>query len=396
LIDFQAEAAALRDQLIATRRDFHQHPELGFEEKRTSSIVANELHSLGLTVHTEIGKTGVVGVLCGEHPGPTVMYRCDMDALPITEESEHSYVSRHPGVMHACGHDGHIAMALGIAKLMAARQAELYGNIIFVFQPGEEGRGGALAMIKDGLLDMEPQPDVVLGLHLWNPLPVGTIGVSAGAVMSGSSVFNITIQGRGGHAAMPHTTIDPVACAGQLITALHTLVGRRMNAMDGAVVLSVTGVNTSSFTHNIIPATVELTGTFRSFNAYTSELLEQHIRDVTRSVCESMSCIATTHVRHLTIPVVNNSEVVERATRAFTRVITPEQIDTHPHTMASDDVSYLLDEIPGLYFFLGGANQARGLTYGHHHPRFDFDEDALPLGVALVCSAIGDYLLPRA
>ncbi len=394
MINFKAEADALYDDLVKQRRDFHRFPELAFQEQRTSAIIAKQLNELGLEVQTGVAQTGVVAILEGDHDGPTVMYRADMDALPIHEETGLDFVSENDGVMHACGHDGHMTIALGIAKILSKYRDKIAGRIKFVFQPGEEGAGGALAMINDNLLE-NPEPDYVLGLHLWQPLRLGTIGVRVGAIMSGSSTFKITVKGKGGHAAMPHTTIDPVACSGQLITALHTIVGRKMDAMAGAVVLSVTGVKTSSYTHNIIPETVEITGTFRTFNAYTSELLEQHVREVSRKVCESVSCEATVIVKHLNIPTVNNEDVIARAKQSFNRIIDNTCMDDTAITMASEDVSFFLDEYPGAYFLLGSSNPQKGLTYGHHHPKFDFDEDVLPLGVALMCSAISDYVLPE-
>jgi len=393
MIDFKAEADALFRDLVQQRRDFHRFPELAFKEHRTSQIIAKELSNLGLEVQTGVAKTGIVAILEGDQNGPTVMYRADMDALPIEETNELDYNSENHGVMHACGHDGHMTIALGIARVLAKHRDKIAGRVKFIFQPGEEGAGGALAMIRDNVLD-DPEPDYVLGLHLWQPLQIGTVGVRVGAIMSGSSTFNITVKGKGGHAAMPHTTIDPVACSGQLITALHTIVGRKMDAMAGAVVLSVTGVKTSSYTHNIIPETVEITGTFRTFNAYTSELLDQHIRDVSHKVCESVSCEAHVVVKHLNIPTVNDETVIERAKKRFSRIIDEECLDDTAITMASEDVSFYLDEYPGAYFLLGSSNPAKGLTYGHHHPKFNFDEDVLPLGVALMSSAIADYVLP--
>ncbi|MCA9894400.1 MAG: amidohydrolase [Anaerolineae bacterium] len=394
-MDYFARAAQLQDQMVTIRRDFHQHPELGFQEHRTSSMMAESLAAMGYNVQTGIAKTGVVAFLEGAHDGPTIILRCDMDALPIQEMSDAPYRSQEDGCMHACGHDGHMAIALATAQILAEQREQMHGNVRLVCQPGEEGHGGMLRMIDDGLLEMEPEADIALGLHLWSPLKVGTVGIAAGATMSGSSVFRIKVQGKGGHAAMPHTTIDPVACAGQLITALHTIVGRKMNAMDGAVILSVTGVQTSTNTHNIIPETVEITGTFRTFNAYTSELLEQHVRDVSRSVCQSVGCTADVHVRHLTIPTVNDKEVVHRVKAVFSKMLNAEQIIDRPHTMASDDFSYVLDEIPGVYFFVGISNDERGINFSHHHPRFDMDEDALTMGAGLLSAATAAYILPN-
>lgn len=393
MIDFKTQADALYNELIAQRRDFHRHPELAFQEHRTSQIIAQQLSDLGLEVQTHIAKTGVVGILEGEYDGPTIMYRADMDALPIHEANDIDYKSQNDGVMHACAHDGHMTIALGIAKILSQYRHQMAGRVKFIFQPGEEGAGGALAMIDDDVLE-NPEPDYVLGLHIWQPLQMGTVGVRVGAVMSGSSTFTIAIAGKSGHAAMPHTTIDPVVCAGQLITALHTIVGRKMDAMAGAVVLSVTGVQTSTYTHNIIPEAVEITGTFRTFNAYTSELLEQHVRDVSQSVCASVGCEAHVVVKHLNIPTVNDEEVIERARKRFEQIIDPINLDEEAITMASEDVSFYLDEYPGAYFLLGSLNPKKGLTFGHHHPKFNIDEDVLPLGVALMSSAIADYVLP--
>ncbi|MEL7435695.1 MAG: amidohydrolase, partial [Chloroflexota bacterium] len=344
-IDFKAEANALRDELIKRRRDFHQHPELAYEEVRTAGIIAEELKSLGLDVTTGLAETGVVGILEGAEDGPTVLYRSDMDALPIVEANTHDFISTEHGKMHACAHDGHMSVALGAAKIMAKYRDRLKGRVKFVFQPGEEGAGGALAMIKDGVLDDDPIPDYSLGIHLWQPLALGKIGVAKGAIMSGSSTFQITVKGKGGHAAMPHTTIDPVSCTGQLVLALNAIVGRRMNAMDGAVVLSVTGIRTSTMKHNIIPETVEIMGTFRTFNAYTSELLEQHIRDVSNSVCESVGCHADVKVKHLNIPLINDPDIVNRMRGALLRVVDEDALDKKAKTMASEDMSFILEDV---------------------------------------------------
>lgn len=392
IVDFKARAEAMRVELVARRRDLHMHPELGFEEIRTSGIIAEELNKLGLKVQTGVGKTGVVAILEGADVGPTIMVRADMDALPLTEANQVEYVSQTPGKMHACGHDGHVTIGLGVAKLLSEHRDQIAGRVKFVFQPAEEGLGGALAMINAGILD-NPRPDVVLGLHLWSELPIGTIGIADGAIMSGSSIFKLVVNGKGGHAAMPYTTIDPVACAGQLITALHTIVGRKMDAMAGAVVLSVTGVRTSSEAFNAIPQQVEIRGTFRTFNAYTSEMLEQHIRAVSNSVCASVGCTVDIMIKHLTIPVVNDPDVAKHLRGVFNRIVGNNCLDDSFRTMASEDISYMLDEVPGTFFFVGAGNKARGIEYGHHHPRFDFDEDALPLGVTLMSAAVADYVM---
>jgi amidohydrolase len=390
-MDFKHEAHKINDQLIAWRRDFHQYPEIGFDVQRTARIIADTLREFGLEVQEGVGKTGVVGILEGDADGETVLWRSDMDALPIQEENNVPYKSLIDGAMHACGHDGHMAIALGVAKVLSANRNQIKGRVKFVFQPAEEmGAGGALAMIRDGVLH-DPEPDVCLGLHLWNTLPLGKVGLASGAIMAGSSFFNLKVKGLAGHAAMPHTTIDPVACAGQLISALHTIIGRKMDAMAGAVVLSVTSVETSSHAYNAIPAYVSIGGTFRSFNAYTSEMLEQHIRSVATSVCESVGCEVDISIRHPNIPVINDVDVTRQMRDAFLDIVDEGNL-VEERTMASEDIAYLLEDVPGVYFFLGSSNQQRNLIYGHHHPRFDFDEEVLPLGVALACRAIADYV----
>jgi len=388
---FRAEAEALREELVARRRDLHQHPELAFEEVRTAGIIAEELGRLGLEVQTGVGKTGVVAILEGEQDGPTVMYRADMDALPIQEENEVEYASRTPGKMHACGHDGHVTIALGVAKLLSRRRENLAGRVKFVFQPAEEAGVGALAMLEDGVMQ-GPSPDVVLGLHLWNPLPVGTLGVAEGPVMASCSIFRVLVKGRGGHAALPYTTNDPVICTAQLVNALHALVGRRVNPLDGLAVLSVTSIVTSSTTYNVIPDQVEILGTFRTMRHETALLLEQQIREISASVCQSWGCTEEVTVDHKTFPVINDPEVTARVRRVFADSFSEYTLDTSARTMASEDVSFLMNDAPGMYFFVGSSNAERGLTYGHHHPRFDFDEDVLPLSVALMSSAVADYL----
>ncbi|MDQ7035744.1 MAG: M20 family metallopeptidase, partial [Anaerolineae bacterium] len=217
-IDFRAIAEAMREELVARRRDFHQHPETAFEEVRTAGIVAKELQQLGLEVQTGVGKTGVIGILDGDKEGPTVLVRADMDALPVTEANETDYVSQTAGKMHACGHDGHTAVALGVAKLFSQHRDKLKGRIKFVFQPAEEIGAGAKAMIADGALQ-NPKPDVSLGLHLWNSVPLGKVGIADGPIMAAPSIFEITIHGKGGHGAMPDETIDPLVCAAQMVMA---------------------------------------------------------------------------------------------------------------------------------------------------------------------------------
>lgn len=394
-IDFRAEAEAMRPALIARRRDLHQQPELAFEEVRTASVIAEVLTALGLEVQTGVGKTGVVGVLEGDQDGPTVLYRADMDALPIQEENDADYRSQTPGIMHACGHDGHVTIGLGVAQLLAQHRERIAGRVKFVFQPAEEIGAGALAMVRDGVLE-QLRPDVVVGMHLWNPLPIGRIGVAEGAIMSGASIFQLLVKGKGGHGAIPFETIDPVVCAGQLIGALHSLVGRRLNTLDGAAVLSVTSVQTSSQAYNVIPEQVEIRGTFRTFDAASSQALGKHIEAVSDAMGRAHQCEVVTRITHQTKPVNNNPEVVARLRRTFADLMGEAALDSNARTMASEDMAFLMDDIPGMFVLLGSSNSARGLDYGHHHPRFDFDEDVLPLGVAVMAAAVAEYVIADA
>ncbi len=250
-MDWMSSAQSLRDEMVERRRDLHRHPELGFDEVRTAGIVAKELGELGLEVITGVGKTGVVGILDGKRDGPTVMVRCDMDALPIVEANHTDYISETPGKMHACGHDGHTTIGLAVAKMLAEKRQEMAGRIKFVFQPAEEIGYGAQAMIDDGVLT-NPAPQVCLGLHLLNNLPFGEIGLTAGPIMSGADVFTVTIRGSGGHGAQPEQTRDPIAAGAQIISALQTVISRNVSGLDTAV-LSVTTFHAGE-APNVIPS----------------------------------------------------------------------------------------------------------------------------------------------
>lgn len=390
MIDFKAEAKQIFEDVVALRRDFHRHPELAFEEFRTAGIVAEELNRLGLEVQTGVGKTGVVGILEGEQDGPTILYRADMDALPIQEANEVEYASVEAGKMHACGHDGHTAIALGIARIFAAHRDQIAGRIKFVFQPAEETVGGADAMVADGALE-NPRPEVSLGLHLWNAMPIGKVGAAEGPVMAGASIFDITITGVGGHAAAPHTTADPVVCAAQLIGALQTINSRNLDPFDSAVV-SVTKMQASE-AYNIIPEQVHIAGTFRTFRLEVRDLVERRIHEISEQLCAAMGCRVHVETSHGTLPVSNDSAVAKRLHPHFASVVGAENLLLDERTMGSEDVGSFMVDIPGLYFFVGSANEERGLNYAHHHPRFDFDEAVLPVAMELMSLALAEYVM---
>ncbi len=392
-VDFKAQAEALRDELIARRRDLHQHPEIAFEEVRTAGIVAKELTDLGLEVTTGVGRTGVVAMLEGEASGPTVLVRADMDALPVQEETGADYTSRIPGKMHACGHDGHTAIALAVAKMLSGQREQMAGRVKFVFQPAEEIAGGAKAMIKDGVLE-NPRPDVSLGLHLWNTLPLGYVAVTDGPSMAGSSSFSIVIKGYGAHAASPHLASDPVQCAVQIVSALQTIVSRNVDPLETAVV-SVTTLRAGT-ADNIIPQEAEVRGTIRAFKPEVRALIEGRMYVIVENAGRMMNC--STHLSYLdgTIPVINDAKVGAKVREAMLPIIgDPDLILTDEQTMGAEDMGYLMDDVPGMYFFVGSANKARKLDYGHHHPKFDFDEDALPFAAALLANSVAAYVLPE-
>lgn len=383
------QAQTLYPYTRALRRDFHQHPELGFQEVRTAGIVARELRELGLEVSTGIGKTGVVALLEGEQPGATLLLRFDMDALPITEATGAPYASTAPGIMHACGHDGHTAIGLTVARLLHAHRSQLRGTVKFVFQPAEEGLGGAEAMLKDGVL-CNPRPAAALALHLWNSHPVGWLGIAVGPVMAASETFRITLQGRGGHGALPNLAIDPVFAAAQIVSALQSVVARNVSPMDTAV-LSVTALRAGD-TFNVIPDKAELQGTIRTFNSTVRSLILRRFEEIVRGVAAALGCEAAIEMVEVTSAVVNHPQVTASVQQTALRLFPQADVQTRYATMGSEDMAYLMQEIPGCYFFVGSANPAAGLNAAHHHPKFDFDESVLPNAAALMASAALDWL----
>jgi len=390
-IDFTPQIAARQSAWIERRRDFHRHPELGFQEVRTAGIVAAALRDLGLEVQTGVGQTGVVGVLEGASGGPTVLVRADMDALPIHEENTTDYVSETPGVMHACGHDAHTTIALGVAELLSAQRAAIAGRVKFVFQPAEEIGRGADAMIRDGVLEA-PAPDVAVGLHLWNTAPLGTLALTEGPFMAGAGDFTIRVHGRGGHGAAPHEARDPIVAASAIVGALQTVITRRLSPTDSAVI-SVTAFQAGT-AFNIIPSQAELRGTIRMFRPDVRDALVTHMRDVAQNVAAAYGCTAEVDVQELTLPVVNEPDLTRRLQRLFERRHPELPQVTGVQTMLAEDMSYFLDAVPGVYFFVGSADAARDLAYPHHHPRFDFDEAVIPLAAELLAAAVASFVVP--
>jgi amidohydrolase len=389
LPDFRQEAAALFDTMVALRRDFHRHPELGFQEHRTGRIVAERLAELGFEVQRGVGQTGVVGLLEGARPGPTLLLRFDMDALPIDEENDVPYKSQTPGVMHACGHDGHTAMGLALAEIMARCRPAMAGALKFVFQPAEEGLGGAFAMIADGVLE-NPRPDAALAMHIWVPEPLGVVRIVEGPCMASSSVFTLTVQGKGGHGAAPHLATDPILAAAHIVAALQSIVSRNTNPQD-SVVVSI-GQFTAGTTFNVIPDRAEIKGTVRSYDKELHRMVYRRILEMAQNMATAFSCTASMETVAIVATVNNAPEPTAVVRAAATQVLGAEKIVAR-RTMASEDMGYILEEIPGCYFFVGGSNAAKGLTYPHHHPKFDFDERAMIDGVAIMAQAVANYVM---
>jgi amidohydrolase len=387
--DYYQEAQSLFEYTRSLRRDFHRHPELGYKEVRTAGIVARELGSLGLEVTTGIAETGVVALMEGAQPGPVVLMRFDMDALPILEETGAAYASENPGVMHACGHDGHTSIGLTVARLLHAHSQELAGTVKFVFQPAEEGLRGAERMVDEGVLQ-NPPPDVSLAMHLWNEKPLGWLGIGDGAVMAAAEMFNIRITGKGGHGAVPHLAIDPVLAAAHVVTALQSIPARNVPPLEAAVI-SVTTLRAGE-AFNIIPPFAELTGTIRTFQPEVRGVVLERFHQVVTGVAEAMGCKADIHCEGITPAVINNEQIANRVRLVAGEVLPECQVISHFATMGSEDMAYMMQDVPGCFIFVGSANSAKGLDAPHHHPHFDIDEEALINGAALMAATAAEFL----
>jgi amidohydrolase len=374
-----------RAQLVATRRDLHQHPELGFEETRTSTLAAERLKSLGYEVKSGVGKTGVVAVRSGDN-GRCVLLRADMDALPVEEANDVPYRSRHPGKMHACGHDGHVAIGLEVARRLAAPR--LGGTVKLAFQPAEEVSHGAQAMIADGVLDA-PKVDAAFGIHLWNDLPVGTVGVMSGPIMASVDEFEITILGRGGHAAAPHQTVDPVLVAAHVVTALQSLVARRRNPFEEGVV-SITQVN-AGHAFNVIPGRADLRGTVRTFGGRFWDDAPALVEETAQGIAGAFGARAEVGYRRLSAPLVNDDGMAELMAEVAAQVVGKGNVKSGVRTMGGEDMSYFLQKVPGCFAFVGSAPKG-GKASPHHSATFDIDEESLVVGAELLTQTALRYL----
>jgi amidohydrolase len=382
---FLDDALAISAEITAVRRDLHMHPELGFQEVRTARIVAEQLNGLGYEVMTGVGKTGVVGLLQGGQPGEkVVLLRFDMDALPIQEENDVAYRSQTPGVMHACGHDAHVAVGIGVATLLAKHRDQVPGTIKLMFQPAEEGLGGALSMIKDGLLE-GPKVDYAFGLHVSSWHPTGTAVVRSGAMLAASDVLEIIVHGRGGHGAVPDQTVDAVLVAAQVIVALQTIVSRNVSPDEAAVV--TIGAIHAGQAGNVIAETAAMRGTIRCFSQQVRAVLHKRIREVAEGVASALGARAEVNIIIGVDPTISAPRPSEVVHRVASEVLGEAQINTTFRTTGGEDFSAVLERVPGNFFMLGARNDEKGLNYPHHNPRFDIDEACLPYGAAILCEA---------
>ena len=386
MTDFLQEANRILPDLIRWRRDFHQFPELRFEETRTARIVAQYLTSLGIQTQTGVGKTGVVGLITGKRPGPTALLRFDMDALPIQEETGLDYQSQNSGVMHACGHDGHTAIGMGVAKILSDHRDELAGTVKLAFQPAEEGTGGALAMIEDGILE-NPKVDLTLGLHLQSQTPSGTLLIGEGPILAAADKFKIWVKGKGGHGALPHETVDAVVIASQIVNMLQTIVSRNVNQME-TVILSIGSFHAGS-AFNIIAETAELSGTIRTYDKDLQKLVHRRMAEIVENTAKALGGSAGVDIKTIVPAAVNDSAVSAQVRELAVEMIGAGRISTDQRDTPSDDIAEFLQAAPGCHFILG----AGGPEYApHHNPKFNFDENALPLGAALLCASVAHFL----
>lgn len=380
----------IKEEIISIRRDFHQYPEVGFEVKRTANKVSALLKSWGLEVQEEIGKTGIVSLLKGNKPGKTIALRADMDALPIKEENTFNYKSKYQGKMHACGHDGHTAMLLGAAKVLSKYRDHLNGNIKFIFQPAEEGPtpGGAKPMIEDGALD---DVEEIYGLHLTTAYDTGIIGMNQGSAMASTDVFEVELIGKGGHAGMPHESVDAILMATKLLNEIQYLVSRENDPLE-PLVISVGTIN-GGFASNVIAGNVVISGTIRTHSEKVREDTIYKIERISKYVSESCGGDYRLNIERGLPPLINHNEKLAQAKLAAEKVVGKENtIQLNKASMGGEDFAYYLQEIPGAYLWIGARNEAKNKTYLMHHPKFDFDEDALLVGTKFYIRLAFDLL----
>jgi len=374
-------AKAQYEQILADRRFLHQYPELSKQEERTAQFIQKRLNELGFVVEEKIAGTGLVGRYDTGKPGKSFLLRFDMDALPIQEENNFPYRSKNDGVMHACGHDGHMAIGLAIARIISEHADEFSGIYHLLFQPAEEIGYGAKAMVEEGVLD-RIKPDAVLGAHLWNEKPFGWLAIKPGPLMAGSGRFEIIVKGKGGHGGRPQLTIDPIVASAQLISQLQTLVSRNISPLDSAVI-SVCSVESGS-AYNVIPSQARLQGTIRYFDAKVYEQIRKRMTEICAGVGLATGCEISLSLEGLASATINDSTLAQKMQTAAGRLEQRLEVDANYLTMVSEDVGVFFKFVPGCFVLVGAGESPDGNQYGHHHPNFDFDERAMPLAAALL------------
>jgi len=378
----------LYPELVQFRRDMHMYPELSFEEESTPQKIAQFLQGLNLEVKTGVGGRGVVGILRGGKPGPTVALRADFDALPIQDEKDVEYKSRVPGVMHACGHDIHTASLLGVAKVLSEVRDQWPGNVVFIHQFAEEVTpGGAIAMIEDGCLD---GVEVIYGAHVWSTEPYGTIGLKEGYIMAAADEFEIEVLGKGGHGATPHLTVDSLVVGSQLVLNLQQIVSRKIDPLKPAVV--TVGSFHSGNAFNVIPNTAYMKGTVRTFDENVRTIIEQEIGQLARLTCEMNGAEARYKYVRGYPAVWNHPSETTRVRQVASSVLGAEKITELEPIMGGEDFSYYLQKVPGAFFFVGGGNSEVGASFPHHHPKFDVDERSILITGKVFIGTILDYI----
>ena len=386
-IHIKPEIKALSDKIISTRRDIHQHPELAFDEHRTAQLVADRLQSFGMDVQTGVGKTGVVGILKGNSSGKTIALRADMDALPMQETSDIPYKSQNDGVMHACGHDGHTAMLLGAAEALSQKTDKLNGTVKFIFQPAEEGQGGARYMIEDGALN---GVDEVYGIHLWNYQEYGTVGVKPGPILAAADLFEITVHGKGGHGAAPQGTKDAVVIASHLVQTLQTIVSRNTNPIESTVV--TIGQINGGYNFNIIADTVTMKGTSRAYTEENRQLIKTRMAEIITGTEQIFGCKIEFKYEDGYPPTVNHPIESEKLLNAANKIV-GDGAGAPYLSMGGEDFSYFLQKVPGCFFFVGSAPpDHEPLSVPHHCSHFDFDERALLVGSSVYLQLVEDII----
>ncbi|MEH7523285.1 M20 family metallopeptidase [Bacillus sp. JJ1503] len=381
-------ASDLKQEVITWRRYLHHNPELSFHEEQTAQYIYETLESFGNLELSRPTKTSLMARLIGTQPGKTLAIRADMDALPIQEENTFEFASKNPGVMHACGHDGHTAMLLGTAKILSGLQDQIKGEVRFLFQHAEElFPGGADEMVEAGVMD---GVDLVIGTHLWSPLEFGKVGIVYGPMMAAPDTFWITVNGRGGHAALPHQTIDSIAIAAQVVTNLQHIVSRNTDPLDN-LVISVTQF-IGGTTHNVIPGSVQICGTVRSFDPSLRESIPGKMERVVKGITEAHEASYDFKYQFGYRPVINHEEVTSVVEETVREVFGEEAIDMMKPNMGGEDFSAFMEKAPGCYFYVGAGNEEKGITYPHHHARFTIDEDALEIGVKTFLHATFKFL----